>query len=135
MNKQEPSLPSPPSEAVSAVPLDSSIRTTSIHPDLSEIRVPGEPLPSYRYNPVTCQPLDEAEIRLQLERLRREHPSQEAALRAQEQAAKEAKQRIESAERKREQIQKAMDKKIKERNTEMKVLSKYQEVKASDIPS
>jgi hypothetical protein len=135
MNKQEPSLPSPPSETVSAVPLNSSIRTTPIHPDLSEIRVPGEPLPSYRYNPVTCQPLDDAEIHLQLERLRREHPSQAAALRAQEQAAKEAKQRIENAERKREQVQKAMDKKIKERNTEMKVLSKYQEVKASDIPS
>lgn len=97
--------------------------------------MPGEPLPSYRYHPVTCQPLDDNEVRAELEQLRQEYPSRPAALRAQERAAKEARARIEAAARKREQVQRAIDKKIKERNTEMKVLSKYQEVKASDIPS
>ncbi|KAJ5084582.1 hypothetical protein NUU61_009161 [Penicillium alfredii] len=131
----EPSLPSPPSESAPAVPLDASIRTTSIHPDCPEIQVPGEPLLSYRYHPVTCQPIENLDVRVELEQLRQQHPSRAAALRAQEQAAKEVKERLENAERKRENVQKNIDKKIKERNTEMKVLSKYQEVKASDIPS
>ncbi|KKA23579.1 hypothetical protein T310_2418 [Rasamsonia emersonii CBS 393.64] len=130
---------SPPSEPGSPhttepVPLTSSIRTTPIHPLLPEIKVPGEPLPSHRYNPVTCTPFDPAEIRPQLEQLRKEYSSPAAALKAQEEAVKEVKQRIEDAERKRGEVQKALDKKIKERDTELKVLSKYQEVKAS-VPS
>jgi regulator of protease activity HflC (stomatin/prohibitin superfamily) len=135
MVKIETSLPSPPSESASAVPLDSSIRTTPIHPDLTEIQVPGEPLPVYRYHPITCQPIEEQDVRAELEKLRQEFPSKETALRAQEQAAKEVKRILEEAEKKKGQIQRAMDKKTKERDTEMKVLSKYQEVKASDLPS
>lgn len=135
MAKNEASLPSPPSETAAAVPLDSSIRTTPVHPDLTEIRVPNDPLPAYRYHPITCQPIDEEDVRTQLELLRQEFPTKETALRAQEQAAKEVKRKIEEAEKKREQVQKAIDKKNKERDTELKVLSKYQEVKASDIPS
>ncbi|CAI7637591.1 unnamed protein product [Penicillium manginii] len=127
MVKSEPFLPSPPSETVSAVPLDSPIRTTPIHPDLPEIQLPGEPLPIYQYHPVTCQPLEEQEIRTEIEQLRQEFPTKETALRAQELAAKEAKRKIEEAEKKKEQVQKAIDKKVKERDTEMKVLSKYQE--------
>jgi regulator of protease activity HflC (stomatin/prohibitin superfamily) len=135
MVKIEASLPSPPSESAAAVPLDSSIRTTPIHPDLTEIQVPGEPLPVYRYHPITCQPIEEQDVRAELEKLRQEFPSKETALRAQEQAAKEVKRTLEEAEKKKGQIQRAMDKKTKERDTEMKVLSKYQEVKASDLPS
>jgi hypothetical protein len=45
------------------------------------------------------------------------------------------KEKIEAAKRKREEVQKSMDKKVKERDTEMKVVSKFQETKASDIPS
>jgi hypothetical protein len=117
------------------IPLDSPLRTTPIHPLLPEVRVPGEPLPSHRYHPVTCTPIESEAIGARIEQLSQEFPSREAALKAQEQAAKEVKQKLEDAERKREDVQKAMDKKIKERNTEMKVLSKYQEVKASDIPA
>ncbi|KAJ5157284.1 uncharacterized protein N7482_008384 [Penicillium canariense] len=135
MAKTEASLLSPPSEFTSAVPLDSPIRTTPIHPDLPEIQVPGEPLPVYSYHPITCQPIEDQDISSELEQLRHEFPTKEAALRAQEQAAKEAKRKIEEAEKKKEQVQRAIDKKNKERDTEMKVLSKYQEVKASDIPS
>jgi hypothetical protein len=131
----EASLLSPPSEAASAVPLDSPLRTTPIHPDLPEIQVPGEPLPVYRYHPITCQPIDEQDVQVELEQLRQDFPTREAALRAQEQAAKEVKRKIEEAEKKREQVQRAMDKKIKERDTELKVVSKYHQVKASDIPS
>lgn len=65
--------------------------------------------------------------------LEQDYKSKEAALRAQEQTAKEVKGKIESAQRKREDIQRAMDKKVKERDTEMKVVSKFQEAKASDI--
>ncbi|OQD75075.1 hypothetical protein PENDEC_c008G04372 [Penicillium decumbens] len=135
MVKTEASLPSPPSESAPAIPLQSSIRTNPIHPDLTEIRVPGEPLPAYFYHPVTCQPIEEQDFCDELKKLRQDFPSKESALRAQEQAAKEAKKILEEAEKKREQVQRAMDKKTKERDTEMKVLSKYQEVKASDIPS
>lgn len=135
MNGMEACLPSPPAESPATVPLDSSVRTTPIHPDLPEVQVPGDPLPAYRYHPVTCQPIDEADVHVQLELLRKEYPTKETALRAQALAAKEAKRKIEEAEKKREQIQKAIDKKIKERDTELKVLSKYQEVKASDIPT
>lgn len=135
MARTEASLPSPPSESASAVPLDSSIRTTPIHPDLTEIQVPGGPLPVYRYHPITCQPIEEQDVRAELHKLRQEFPSKETALRAQEQAAKEVKRTLDEAEKKKEQVQRAMDKKTKERDTEMKVLSKYQEVKASDIPS
>ncbi|KAJ5656735.1 hypothetical protein N7507_008685 [Penicillium longicatenatum] len=135
MLETEASLLSPPSEAASAVPLDSPLRTTPIHPDLPEIQVPGEPLPVYRYHPITCQPIDEQDVQVELEQLRQDFPTREAALRAQEQAAKEVKRKIEEAEKKREQVQRAMDKKIKERDTELKVVSKYHQVKASDISS
>lgn len=135
MVKTEASLPSPPSESASAVPLDASIRTTPIHPDLTEIQVPGEPLPVYRYHPVTCQPIDQQDVQAELEKLRQEFPTKETALKAQEQAAKEVKRTLEEADKRKGDIQRAMDKKTKERDTEMKVLSKYQEVKASDIPA
>lgn len=131
---------SPPSEPTSSPPanpiaLDSPLRTTPIHALLPEVRVPREPLPSYRYNPVTCAPLEGEDVRAQIEQLRQEFTSPDEIAKVQEQVAKEVKQKMEDAERKREEVQKAMDKKIKERNTEMKVLSKYQNVKPSDIPS
>lgn len=124
-----PPSESTPSPSTKPVPLDSTIRTTPIHSLLPDVRVPSEPLPLYKYHAVTCAPIDPEEHRAQLEELRREYPTPEAALKAQEEAAREVKQRMEEAERKREDVQKAMDKKIKERNTELKVLSKYQEVK------
>ncbi|KAI9045724.1 uncharacterized protein KD926_007025 [Aspergillus affinis] len=141
MNSQLPPPPtmdrpplSPPSESTPSpttkpVPLDSTIRTTPIHPLLPGVRLPSEPLPLYKYHPVTCTPIDPEEYRAQLDELRQEFPTPEATLKAQEEAAQEVKQKIEEAERKREDVQKAMDKKVKERNTELKVLSKYQEVK------
>ena len=134
MVEPEANLPSPPAEAASVVPLDSAIRTTPIHPDLPEIQVPGEPLPSYHYHPITCQPMEEEDIRAELEKLRQDFPTRETALREQEQAAKEAKRKIEEAEKKREHIQKEMDKKTKERETELKVVSKLH-TKTSDVPS
>ncbi|KAJ5444149.1 uncharacterized protein N7458_008021 [Penicillium daleae] len=135
MVEAEGPLLSPPSEPASTVPLGSSIRTTPIHPDLPDVQVPGGPLPVYSYHPITCEPIEDQDLLSELEQLRQEFPSKEAALRAQEQAAKEARRRIEEAEKKKEQVQKAIDKKIKERDTEMKVLSKYREVRASDIPT
>ena len=135
MVDMETSLLSPPSEANSVVPLNAAIRTSPIHPDLPEIQVPGGSLDAHTYHPVTCQPLEFENFGTELEQLRLEFPTPEAALRAQQQAAQEARTLIQEAEKKREQVQKAIDKKIKERDTEMKVLSKYQEVKASDIPA
>ncbi|OJZ83849.1 hypothetical protein ASPFODRAFT_290632 [Aspergillus luchuensis CBS 106.47] len=129
-----PSEPTP-SPTAKAVPQDSPVRTTAIHELLPEIRIPGEPLPPHKYHPVTCTPIDEEEIRSQIDQLRQEYPTPEAALKAQEEAAREVRQKLEDAEKKREEVQRAMDKKIKERNTEMKVLSKYQEVKTSNIAS
>ncbi|KAF5864198.1 hypothetical protein ETB97_008404 [Aspergillus alliaceus] len=139
MNQEPLSPPLEPTNPPTSnpVPLDSPLRTTPIHPLVPEIRVPGEPLPPHNYHPVTCNQIEaeSEDIRAQLENLRKEYTSSDAALKAQEQVAKEVKLKIEEAERKREDVQKAMDKKIKERNTEMKVLSKYQEVKAADIPA
>lgn len=74
-------------------------------------------------------------MRAQLEQLRREYTIPAAALKAQEQAAKEAKRKIEEVGKKREEVQRAMDKKTKEWDTELKVLSKFRQVKVSDIPS
>jgi malate synthase len=71
----------------------------------------------------------------ELIKLEREYQSREAASRAQDEIAKEVRAKIQSLQQKREEVQKAIDKKIKERNTEMKVVSKFYEVKASDIPS
>jgi hypothetical protein len=65
-------------------------------------------------------------VRRQLHLLRKEYPSTAAALKAQEEAAREVRDRMEDAERKRGEVQKALDKKIQERDTELKVLSKYQ---------
>ncbi|KAL4793570.1 hypothetical protein BDV19DRAFT_366224 [Aspergillus venezuelensis] len=131
---------SPPSEPASSpdsasASLDSPFRTTPIHPLLPEIRVPSEPLPTYRYNPVTCAAIEPDDVRAELEALRKEFVSAEDALKAQEQIARELRQRLDDAERKREEVQRAMDKKIKERNTELKVLSKYQDGKGSAMPS
>ncbi|KAL3461536.1 hypothetical protein BJX64DRAFT_158966 [Aspergillus heterothallicus] len=130
---------SPPSEPSSSpnttpIPLDSPTRTTPIHELLPEIRLPSD-LPLYRYDPVTCAPIEPEDVRAQLEQLRKEFPTPNAALKAQEQTARELKQKLEDAERKREEVQKTMDKKIKERNTELKVLSKYQDGKTSGLPT
>ncbi|KAL4941487.1 hypothetical protein BDV06DRAFT_194434 [Aspergillus oleicola] len=137
MNQPPLSPPSEPASSPDAAPtaLDSSLRTTPIHSLLPEIRVPSEPLPSYRYNPVTCASIEPDDVRAELETLRKEFASPDAALKAQEQVARELKQRLDDAERKREEVQRAMDKKIKERNTELKVLSKYQDGKGSALPS
>ncbi|KAJ5468435.1 hypothetical protein N7475_006187 [Penicillium sp. IBT 31633x] len=136
MVKPEATPPAPsPSATASAVPLDSSTRATPIHPEIAEIKVPEGPLPSYCYHPVTCLPIDPQDYQTELRRLEEEYKSREAALRAQEQTAKEVKEKIASAQQKREEIQKSMDKKVKERDTEMKVVSKFQETKVSDIPS
>lgn len=138
-------LLSPPSEedghrplaqSTDPVPLDSSVRTTSIHPELPTIRVPGsDEVPSCRYDPVTCEPMNIEELRAKLQQLRKEHPSTTAVLKAQEDAAKEIKQRMEEADRKRNEIQKVLDKKMKEWEMEYKVLSKYQATKVSNLPS
>jgi predicted RNase H-like nuclease (RuvC/YqgF family) len=119
------------------VPLESVLRTTPIHPHLPEIRVPSAvpPLSTHHYHPVTCTPIDTSlsHFRSQLQQLRKEYPSATAALKAQEETVREVKQRMEDAIRKRSEVQKALDKKVKERDTELKVLSKYQEVKASEL--
>lgn len=136
MLKPEASPPPTTAEVPTApafVPLDSSLRTAPIHPDLPEIKVPEGPLPSYSYHPVSCEPINRQDYQDELRQLGQEYKTKEAALRAQEQVAKQAKEMIEQHQRKREEIQRAMDKKIKERDTEMKVVSKFQEVKASDI--
>lgn len=132
------------------IPLDSAIRTTAIHPLLPDIRVPGQTpqhspgenhndddddghndtvLKTYHYHPLTCHPLGTANLHeeeeQELESLRNTYtPS--AAQKAQDQAAHDAKARIESINRRRDEVQRAIDKKVKERNTEMKVLEKYQ---------
>lgn len=136
MVKSESRPPSSTAEvapALTSVPLDSPLRITPIHPDLAEIKVPEGPLPPYMYHPVTCDPIHFKDHENELHQLESEYKSKEAVLRAQEQTAKEAKEKIENAQRKREDIQKAMDKKVKERDTEMKVVSKFQEAQASDI--
>lgn len=127
-----------PTATTTTVPLDSPIRTTPIHPLVPEIRVPGEPLQAHQYNPVTCAPIDfeaAGEVRNQLEELRRGFRTPAAALKEQEQAAKELKRRMEEVQTQRDRVQKDLDKKMKEMDTELKVLTKYQQVKASDIPS
>jgi hypothetical protein len=93
-------------------------------------------LSSHQYHPVTCQAIDidTPQFRSQLLRLRREYPSTTAALKAQEETALKVKAMMEEATRKRAKVQKALDKKVKERDMELKVLLKYQEVKASGLP-
>ncbi|KAJ5361061.1 hypothetical protein N7541_001905 [Penicillium brevicompactum] len=133
MVKPESSPPTLTAETSSPfVPLDSSLRATPIHPDLAEIKVPGGPLPSYNYHPVTCEPIKPQDYPDELEQLQQEFTSKDAVLRAQERAAKEVQEIIENAQRKREDVQRAMDKKVKERDTEMKVVSKFQEAQAAD---
>ncbi|RDW93594.1 uncharacterized protein DSM5745_00916 [Aspergillus mulundensis] len=134
---------SPPSEPVSrsspdttapTIPLDTPLRAIPIHPLLPDIRVPDS-LPPHQYNPITCAALetDNEHMRAELEQLRKEFPTPDAALKAQEQAARELKQKLEDAEKKREEVQRAMDKKIKERNTELKVLEKFQDGKGAAL--
>ncbi|KAL4752298.1 hypothetical protein BDW72DRAFT_70536 [Aspergillus terricola var. indicus] len=127
---------SPPAESASSadagrVPLDSPIRTTPIHRLLPDIRVPSSPLQPHRYSPITCAPIDAEDkgVRSELDQLRKDFPTPDAALQAQEEAARELRQRLDDAEKKREEVQRAMDKKIKERNTELKVLEKFQDGK------
>ncbi|EED20058.1 conserved hypothetical protein [Talaromyces stipitatus ATCC 10500] len=138
--KEMSRLPSPPSEednarppsrALDPVPLTSSIRTTPIHPQLPDIRIPDDAkIPSTHYHPVTCEPLNIAEIQPQLQHLRKEYPSMTAMLKAREDAVKEIKQKLEEKDRKRDEIQKALDKKVKEWDVEYKILSKYQASKS-----
>ncbi|KAL4974457.1 hypothetical protein BDW66DRAFT_139866 [Aspergillus desertorum] len=133
MDQLPPSPPAEPSPSINSgpVPLDSPIRTTPIHELLPDIRIPSSPLPPHRYDPITCAPIDADDERVcsELVRLRKDFPTPEAALKAQEQAVRELKQKLDDAEKKREEVQRAMDKKIKERNTELKVLEKFQDGK------
>lgn len=124
------------SQATDPVPLDSSVRTTAIHPELPTIRVPGsDEVPSSHYDPVTCKPMNIEKLQAKLQQLRKEHPSTTAVLKAQEDTAKAIKQRMEEADRKRNEVQKLLDKKMKEWDMEYKVLSKYQATKVSNLPS
>lgn len=128
-------LPSPPSEeenarprsrAVDPVPLNSSIRTTPIHSQLPEIRVPqNSTIPSTHYHPVTCEPLNIQEIQPQLQHLRKEHPSITAMRKAREDAVKEIRQKLEEKDKKRDEVQKKLDTKAKEWDMEYRVISKY----------
>ena len=135
------------------VSLDSATRTTAIHPLLPDIRVPGQTpqdpspeenkndgddnddghndtvLKTHHYHPLSCEPIDTSNLpeeqEQELESLRSTYtPS--AAQKAQDQAAHDARARIEWINRRRDEVQRAIDKKVKERNTEMKVLEKYQ---------
>ncbi|CAG8101150.1 unnamed protein product [Penicillium olsonii] len=119
--------------ASASVPLDSPLRAVPIHPDLPEIKLPEGPLPPHSYHPVTCEPIKAQDHSDELRRLEQEYTTKEAALLAQERTAQEVKEIIQTAQRKREEIQKAMDKKVKERDTEMKVVSKFQEAQATDM--
>ncbi|KAK2789045.1 hypothetical protein FQN52_006412 [Onygenales sp. PD_12] len=135
--------PSPPSEPRSPqnqtqnppdpAPLDSATRTTFIHPLLEDIRVPSGPLPSHRYHPVTCAPLNAAEIRTQLQSLRKEYSTSVAALRGQEEMAKEVKRRMKEAEEKRDHIQKLMKRKTEERDTERRVFEKIKKEREGKV--
>lgn len=116
-----------------SVPLDSPLRAIPIHADLPEIKVPEGPLPPHNYHPVTCEPIKSQDYPDELRELEQEYTSKEAALLAQERTVKEVKEIIQTAQRKREDVQKAMDKKIKERDTEMKVVSKFQEAQATEM--
>ncbi|KAF3491661.1 uncharacterized protein GIQ15_01178 [Arthroderma uncinatum] len=112
-----------------AVDLDSPLRTTPIHPLLPDIRVPSDPLPSHRYHPVTCAPLDIVELQADLQQLRKEYTTSVAARKAQEEAAKKVKRRIEEAKEKTEHIQKIMQRKTEEREMERKVFLKIKKEK------
>jgi hypothetical protein len=81
---------------------------------------------------VTCEPIKPQDYPNELGQLQQEFTSKDAVLRAQERTAKEVQEIIENAQRKREDVQRAMDKKVKERDTEMKVVSKFQETQAMD---
>lgn len=134
MVKPESMPPTSTAEPASpSIALDSPLRVTAIHPDLAEIKVPGGPLPSCNYHPVTCEPINPQDYPDELRQLGQEYTSREALLRAQEQTAKEVREIFETAQRKREDVQRAMDKKVKERDTEMKVVSKFQEAQPADI--
>ena len=113
------------------MPLDSSIRTTPIHALLPDIRVPSDPLPPYRYHPVTCAPLDAVKIRSELQQLRKEYPTPTAILKAQDEAAKQVKQRMKAAAEKSDYIQKIMKTKTDERDMERRVFSKIKKGKAA----
>jgi predicted nucleic acid-binding Zn-ribbon protein len=82
---------------------------------------------------VTCAPIDIDDFRNKLQQLRKEYPSAAAILKAQEEAAREVRRRINEAERKTNEVQKALDKKRMDRDTELRVLSKYQKGGASEI--
>lgn len=116
---------------------------------------PEKQLQTHQYNPLTCAPFPTyltsltpskknqpdtqpntqdsdtttANLINELTTLKSENPTPEQALKTQESTAREAKRRIEETTKKREEVQRAMDKKVMERDTELKVLSKYQQVK------
>lgn len=127
----EPNSPPQTNKENDVVPLDSSTRTTPIHNLLPNIRVPSESLPTHRYHPVTCNPLDVVELRTDLQQLRKEYSTSVAALKAQEEAAREVKKRIEEAEEKTDRIQKLMKRKTEERDTERRVFLKIKRGKES----
>ncbi|KAK2736151.1 hypothetical protein FQN57_000882 [Myotisia sp. PD_48] len=128
MNQLPPSPPPEPSSTEArnqgVEPLESPFRTTEVHKLLPDIRVPSEPLPSHRYHPVTCTPLDIVKLRNQLQQLRKEYTTSIAAVKAQEDTAREVKRRIEEAKAKTENIQKVMKRKTEEREMERKVFLK-----------
>ena len=117
------------SDTNQTVSLDSPLRTTPIHKLLPDVRVPSDPLPSHRYHPVTCAPLDVVEFQAELQQLRKQYTTSIAARKAQEEAAKEVKKRIEESKEKTEQIQKTMQRKTEEREMERKVFLKIKKEK------
>lgn len=107
------------------VPLDSPLRQIAIHPDLSEIKVPGTDLKPYQYHPVSCEPFSSEDFQHhKLPQLQKQYTSPEAALKAQAEAIREVKERMAEAEKKTREIGQQMEEMEKTREIERKIYMK-----------
>ncbi|KAI1628555.1 hypothetical protein EDD37DRAFT_603480 [Exophiala viscosa] len=114
-----------PSVSKGTIPLDSSLRTTPIHPSLPGIKVSGGASPNT--NPLTLQPFTEAELAQHgYTQLRTQFTpaDKEELARLRAETAALLKQRLDKRESKMRDIQREMDEKEKIREVERKVFRK-----------
>lgn len=106
------------------VPLNDPLRTTPIHPNLPDIKLPSSPHKIYQYHPVSCEPLTSHDLHAQkLQQLRKQYPTAEEARKAQEEAATDVKKRMEETEQKRREIDAELEKLERTHKLEMRVIN------------
>lgn len=103
-------------------PFDHEHRQRPVHPDLPEFKVPSGDMPTYSYNPITCEPWTEEELKAaDLRPLQDKYADPATTTRAIEETVQDLKAHLAANEHARREIDREMQEAEKTRAVERKI--------------